>query len=187
MVDATYFYRLQVVLGALVLALNLVAGVRLLRAWRLRQGAVLTWRAARPPYYGLSLFIGVVFGVLVMLEVFVIRRSAGYWFFDLMMLFYYGYLTPLAARVPRGLYERGIWADGGFVPFEQVARLAWREEPAIVLTVVSRVRQAVYHLTVPQQFYAEARRVLRDRLAGHDIHFVPPALDLGAHDARDDV
>ena len=185
--DASHFFQLQVALGTLVLVLNLVTGARLLRAWRLRRGAVLTWPAARPPYYGLSLFIGVVFGGLVLLEVFVLRRAFGFWFFDLMMLVYYGYLTPLAARVPRGFYDSGIWADGGFVPFADVARLAWREEPAIVLMIVSRARRAVHRLTVPQQCYAQARRVLRDPLADDAIHFAPPALDLGAHDARDDV
>lgn len=186
-VDASHFYHLQVALGAVVLALNVVTGARLLRAWRLRRGAVLTWPVPRPPYYGLSLFIGVVFGGLVLLEVFVLRRAFGFWFFDLMMLVYYGYLTPLAARVPRGFYESGIWTDGGFVPFADVARLAWREDPGIVLMIVSHARRAVHQLAVPQQCYAEARRLLRDRLAGDAIQFAPPALDLGAHDARDDV
>lgn len=185
--DASSFYYLQVALGWLVLALNVVVGARLVRAWRLRRGAVLTWAAPKPPYYGLTLFIGVVFGALVVLEVFVLRRRFGFWFFDLMMLVYYGYLTPLAARVPRGFYESGIWADAGFVPFDRVARLSWREGSGIALMIVSRTRRAVFRLAVPQQLYAQARRLLRDRLSDHEIQFAPPTLDLGAHDARDDV
>ena len=42
-------------------------------------------------------------------------------------------------------------------------------------------------LTVPPQHYAEARRLLRDKITGHDIHFTGKALDLGAHDEREDV
>ena len=185
--DTSSLYNLQVGLGSLVLALNVALAARLLRAWQLRRGALLTWPAPRPPYYGLTLFIGVVFGGLVLIEVVVLRRSFGFWFFDLMMLIYYGYLTPLAARVPRGFYQSGIWADDGFVPFDRVARLSWRESPGIVLMIVPRTHRAVRRLAVPQHLYAEARRLLRDRLAGHDIQFAPPALDLGAHDARDDV
>lgn len=185
--DPSSLYSLQVALGSVVLALNVALGTRLLRACQLRRGALLTWPAPRPRYYGLTLFIGVVFGGLVLLEVFYLRRSFGFWFFDLMMLIYYGYLTPLAARVPRGFYESGIWADDGFVAFGRVARLSWRESPGIVLMIVPRSQRAVRRLTVPQQRYAEARRLLRDRLSGHDIQFAPPALDLGAHDARDDV
>ncbi len=185
--DARSFFYLQVVAGWLVLALNVVVGVRLARAWRLQRDEVLTWVAPKPPYYGLSLFIGVVFGGLVLLEVLVLRRSVGFWFFDVMMLIYYGYLTPLATRVPQGFYESGIWTGTRFLPFDRVARLSWREDPGIVLMIVPRARRAVLRLAVPPHLYAQARRLLRDRLSGREMAFAPPPLDLGAHDARDDV
>lgn len=185
--DTASLYFLQVALGSLVLVLNVATGLRLARAWRLRRSALLTWAAPRPPYYGLSLFIGVVFGALVLLEVFVLRRSFGFWFFDLMMLVYYGYLTPLAARVQRGFYESGVWGDTGFLAYERIERLAWSDDHGVVLRIVERGRRAVRHLTVPQHRYAEARRLLRDRLSHHEILLAPSALGLGAHDARDDV
>jgi hypothetical protein len=40
---------------------------------------------------------------------------------------------------------------------------------------------------VPPEHYAEARRLLRDKIHGHDIQFSGKALDLGAHDEREDV
>ncbi len=185
--DASQFYYLQVALGSFVLALNVVLGARLLRAWALRRTAVLTWEAPRPPYYGLTLLIGVVFGGLVLVEVFVLRRAFGYWFFDLMMLIFYGYLTPLGARVRRGFYEGGVWADTRFVPYGRIGGLGWRDQQGVVLLIVPRGTRSVARLAVPQRFYAEARRLLRDRLSEHRIHFSAPSLDLGAHDARDDV
>jgi hypothetical protein len=42
-------------------------------------------------------------------------------------------------------------------------------------------------LTVPTNLYGEARRLLRDRIATHDIHFAGQTLDLGGHDEREDV
>ena len=41
-------------------------------------------------------------------------------------------------------------------------------------------------LVVPREHYAEVRRVLRDRIAAHDIHFTFKTLDVGA-DERDRV
>ena len=39
----------------------------------------------------------------------------------------------------------------------------------------------------PHPYYGAARRLLRDKIAAHDIHFTGKTLDLGAHDERDDV
>ena len=36
-------------------------------------------------------------------------------------------------------------------------------------------------------YYGAARRLLRDKIAAHDIHFTGKTLDLGVHDERDDV
>jgi hypothetical protein len=185
--DVSFLYNLQLGLGSLVLALNLVLGARLLRAWRMRRSAVLAWVAPRPPYYGITLFIGVVFGGLVLLEFFVLRRAFGYWFFDLMMLIYYGYLTPLSARVRRGFYEDGIWAEGGFVRYGDIGGLTWRDGPPLTLVLGYRERPIARRLLVPPQHYAAARRLLRDRMEAHELHFTGKPLDLGVHDERDDI
>ena len=42
-------------------------------------------------------------------------------------------------------------------------------------------------LVVPEPYFGQARRLLRDKIAAHDIHFTGKTLDLGSHDERDDV
>jgi hypothetical protein len=56
-----------------------------------------------------------------------------------------------------------------------------------VLIVISRVRNLARRLTVPPNHYGEARRLLRDKIGEHEIHFTGTGLDLGVHDARDDA
>jgi hypothetical protein len=53
--------------------------------------------------------------------------------------------------------------------------------------LLHRWRNFARKLTVPESLYGEARRVLRDKIAAHDIHFTGKSLDLGLHDERDDV
>jgi hypothetical protein len=50
-----------------------------------------------------------------------------------------------------------------------------------------RMRAFARRLEVPHPHYAAARRLLRDKIAAHDIHFTGKTFDLGLHDERDDV
>jgi hypothetical protein len=50
-----------------------------------------------------------------------------------------------------------------------------------------RMRAFARRLEVPDRYYGAARRLLRDKIAAHDIHFTGKTLDLGLHDDRDDV
>ena len=58
----------------------LIANVRLgLELWRWRRRSpreLITWQARRPPYFGLSLGIGVMLGLLLMLKAFISWRQA---------------------------------------------------------------------------------------------------------------
>ena len=36
------------------------------------------------------------------------------------------------------------------------------------------------HLDVPQEHYGEVRRLLRDKIGAHDIHFTGKGFDLGS-------
>jgi hypothetical protein len=65
--------------------------------------------------------------------------------------------------------------------------LTWRETESPTLVILYRWRSFARRLVVPQPLYGEARRVLRDKIAAHDIHFTGKSLDLGLHDERDDV
>jgi hypothetical protein len=95
--------------------------------------------------------------------------------------------VPLSLKIGRGFYQDGIWSDAGFVPYSAIGGLAWREGEQVTLVLSDRVRQFARKLTVPESYYGAARRVLRDKIAAHDIHFTGKSLDLGAHDERDDV
>ena len=167
----------------------LVANARLIleyiRFMRRRRGALLIWPSPKPPYYGVALAIGVVLGFLVYYKLVVLRRQA---FGEAMMFLYYAYLLPLNLRIRRGFYEDGIWADTSFIPYNEVGGISWREgEHQVTLIVISRLRNLARRLAVPIENYGAARRLLRDKIAKHDIHFTGTGLDLGDHDEREDV
>jgi hypothetical protein len=167
----------------------LVANTRLVleygRYIRRRRGALLTWPGPPPPYYGTKLAIGVAIGALVFYKTVVLRQYA---FGEGMMFVYYGYLVPLSRRIARGFYRDGIWADSRFIPYDEVGGLSWREgEHAASLVVISRLRNLAQRLAVPLDQYGAARRLLRDKIGSHEIHFSGTGLDLGEHDARDEA
>lgn len=179
--------RVLIVLGAGFLVANLRILFDFVRFLRLRSSALLTWPGRKPPLYGLLLGLGVVLGFLIVYKVWVQRRPPAHVFGEAMMFVYYGYLLPLSLRIGRGFYEQGIWAESGFIPYSQVGGLTWREGDEITLILISRARRLARRLVVPQRHYGAARRLLRDKIAAHAIHFGGKGLDLGAHDARDDV
>jgi hypothetical protein len=105
-----------------------------------------------------------------------------------MMFAYYAYLMPLNRRIRRGFYEDGIWLDTAFIPYHEIGGISWREgEHEVALIVISRLRNLARHLIVPGDKYGAARRLLRDKIGEHAIHFTGTGLDLGAHDERDEA
>lgn len=174
-------------LGIAFLVANSRILAQFLRFLRLRQSAVLTWPGRRPPFYGLLLGLGVVLGALVVIKLGLQRRPPFDAFGEMMMCLYYGGALPLSLQIGRGFYADGIWADTGFVPYVKIGGLRWREGGRPTLVLIDRVRQLARTLVVPEAHYAEARRLLRDRIAAHDIQFSGRGLDLGAHDEREDV
>jgi hypothetical protein len=169
----------------------LVANVRLLfqfvRFLKIRSSALLTWPGRRPPFYGLLLMLGAVLALLIIYKLVVLRQQPAQVFGETMMLVYYCYALPLSLRIGRGFYEEGIWAEGGFMPYSQIGGLTWRVDDKVTLVLMHRMRAFARHLVVPDKYYGAARRVLRDKIAAHDIHFTGKSLDLGVHDERDDV
>ena len=156
--------------------------------WRFRKrrpSALLVWRARQPPYYGLGLGMAVVLGLVIFYQIVVSGQQA---FGETMMFMYYGYLVPLSRRIRRGFYADGIWADSGFIPYNEVGGLTWREgEHSVSLIVISRLRNLARRLAVPPEHYGAARRLLRDKIGDHEIHFAGVGLDLDAHDERDNA
>jgi len=154
---------------------------------RRRALAVLTWRPPLPPFPFLPILISAGLGAVIVYKLVVLEWPVDRLFGEGMMLAYYGYLYPLSRQVQRGFFTSGIRLDRGFVRWPSITGLTWREEPGPVLVVVSGHRQRAGRLAVPPAHYGEARRILRDHLALHDLHLDRAAVDLGGHDRRNDV
>jgi hypothetical protein len=179
--------RFLLLLGVGFFCANLRLLVQFVRFLKLRSSALLTWPGRRPPFYPLLLGIGAVLALLIVYKLAIQRQHPIHVFGESMMLVYYGYALPLSLRIGRGFYQDGIWADGGFIPYSSIGGLSWREGEQITLVMIYRMRTFARRLVVPDRYYAAARRLLRDKIAAHDIHFTGKALDLGMHDPKDDV
>jgi hypothetical protein len=174
-------------LGVGFLLANLRICVQFIRFLRLRSSALLTWPGRRPPFYGLLLVLGAILSLLIVYKIALLKQRPVDVFGESMMLLYYTYALPLSLRIGRGFYEDGIWAESGFIPYSQIGGLTWREEDPLTLVLMFRMRNFARRLVVPERYYGAARRLLRDKIAAHDIHFTGKTLDLGVHDERDDV
>lgn len=179
--------QVLVVLGAGFFVANVRLLFQFVRFLRLRSSALLTWPGRRPPFYGLLLGIGAVLSVIIFYKLAILRMRPADVFGETMMLVYYAYAVPLSLKIGRGFYADGIWADAGFIPYSRIGGLTWREGEQLTLVVIYRVRAFARRLVVPEVHYGAARRLLRDKIAAHDIHFTGKPLDLGMHDERDDV
>jgi hypothetical protein len=174
-----------VLLGVCFLGADAKVLVEYVRFMRRRNSALLTWPARKPANYMLMLAIGVALGLLVIFKVVVSHQQA---FGETMMFVYYALALPLSWRIQRGFYDDGLWADTTFIPYNEVGGISWREgEHDVALVVISRLRNIARRLTVPVDKYGAARRLLRDKIGQHAIHFTGTGLDLGEHDARDDA
>lgn len=177
-----------VVIGFGFLVANIRLCVLFWRHRRLRAEAILTWPGRRPPYFGLVLGMAVVLGVLVFVELVLQRRPPIDVFGEAMMFVYYGYLLPLSVRIGRGLYQRGVWVDSRYLPYAEIGGLSWRPGPQPTLMVVPRMRRVAFPLSVPRAHFGAVRRILRDKIAEHQIHISERALNLDvAYDERDAV
>jgi len=166
---------------------NLKVVADLIRFRVRRASALLVWQNPKPRFYGFSLALGVVLGLLLAFKLFVQRRTADQVFGEAMMFVYYGYALPLSTRIARGFYRDGVWSDTGFLRWRQISAVSWREDGPVTLILISRLRQIARRLEVPGNLYGEARRVLRDRIKAHDIHIGGSGLNLGTRDEADAV
>src|SRR5687768_7256522 len=129
--------QILLALGVGFMIANLLKALELVRWLRRRRQAILVWPAPKPPYYGLSLGIGVLLGCLILFKAFVAFRQhpgvanalpifARSAFGEVMMFVYYGYMLPLSTKIARGLYQDGVWTDTAFMPYEQIGGFSWR-------------------------------------------------------------
>ena len=195
----TLLPQLLLVLGVGFLIANIRLAVQLIRWMRRRTTAQVVWPAPKPPFYGLSLGIGVMLGMLLLVKAYLAIPQAetlsGRFtafmtsaFGELMMFVYFGYMLPLSTRIARGLYADGIWTDSVFLSFEQIGGIAWRAGEPPTLIILARLRGMARRLEVPTARIGEVRRVLHDKIRSHAIEIDDgPGLHLGARDARDSV
>jgi hypothetical protein len=174
-------------IGIFFLFVNLRLIYQLVRFAQLRSSALLTWQGGTPPFYRLFLVVGAILAVVIVCKLAVLKVHPKDVFGESMMLVYYSYAQPLSLRIGRGFYQDGIWAESGFMPYSQIGGLTWREGDEVTLVMMHRMRNFARRLVVPESCYGAARRLLRDKIAAHDIHFTGKTLDLGLHDDRDDV
>jgi len=179
--------RVLLLLGAGFLIANLRILYDLACYVRRRATALLVWPSRRPPFFLVMLLIGAALGALLISNVATGNVKVGPIFGETMMLAYYACAMPLSRVVRRGFYAGGIWTDSRFLRYEQVGGLTWREGREVTLFLIVRTRGVALRLVVPGTHYGAARRLLRDKIAEHAIHFAGTSLDLSAHDEREDV
>ena len=188
--------QILLLFGVGFLIANVRMSVELLRWHRRRRNALIVWPASKPPFFALSLGIGMMLGLLILFKAYLalrgdpplsewFRRFVSDTFGELMMFIYFGYMLPLSTRITRGLYADGLWTDSGFVPYEQVGGISWRDG---TLVIISRQKSVARRMEVPSPALGELRRHLRDKISSHDIAIDEgPGIHLGARDARDSV
>jgi hypothetical protein len=134
-----------------------------LRFRRVRPTAVVTWPVGRPRSFRLLLGLGVLGAVLSVLPGYLTRPL--YHVFGLgVMALYFIFMVPLATRIHLGLYRDGVWAEAGFLPYADIGRMAFHEEPDIVLFLLPRGRSAPFRLPVPRAEYGTVRKVLEEKI-----------------------
>lgn len=179
--------QLLFIFGVGFFAANVKVTADLLRFYTRKASALLIWENPKPRYYGFALALGAMLGVLLVVKIFILGRSPGQLFGEVMMFLYFGYAVPLSTRIARGFYQDGVWADSGFMPWGQISAVSWKEGEAVTLILIPHFRSIARRLEVPGHLYGQARRLLRDKIKAHDIHIGGAGLDLGSRDDQDAV
>ncbi len=184
---AGFLRQALLALGLLFVIVNLRVGWEIATWVRRRARTVVVWPAPKPPFYAISLAIGVMLGLLLLVTSLTVPKPAS--LFGVAMMFtYYGYLLPLSTRIRRGLYHDGIWTDGGFIPYRAISGVTWKGGEVATLILASRRSGVARRLVVPGPCIGEVRHVLREKIGSHDIEFDDgPGIHLGGRDTRESV
>ncbi len=158
-----------------VLVARTLAGYLLFR--RLRPTALLTWRVRRPAHFPFLLALGLVSAGVAVLNSYQ-GRPFHHVYSQGVMAAYFILVAPLTFRIRRGLYEGGVWAEAGFLPYGRIGRMAFVEEPEIVLMLVPRGRAGALHLRVPPGEYGAVRKVLEEKIRSRAVQMEDAILGL---------
>lgn len=164
---------------------NTVTLVRYALYRRLASTAELTWTPSRPWFYNVCIGIGFFMVSLTAISLLVLHRPVLATVAQALMAVYYTVVFPLSFRIQRGFYEKGIWFERAFVPYDKVRRLSWRETPDIVLLVTKDTDlagQSYARLPVPGDRYGEARRILASHIEDQSLSVETSILGLSDAD-----
>lgn len=142
-----------------------------------RPTALATWSLPRPPQAAWLIGLGVVGGFLALLNGWLQRPALDVYGLAIMST-YFLTMVPLALRVRPGLYRDGVWADAGFLRWDDIARIAFVETPQIVLLLVPRRGGGSHRLAVPPDEYGEVRKLLQEKLKAGALRLDPALLGL---------
>ena len=175
--------ELQPLVGLGLLGLGLYFAIALargvsgyLRYRRLAPTALLTWPAPVPAPRT-WLFWGVIATLVAAANALKDRPKSHVAALALMAAYFLG-LVPLAQRIRLGLYRDGVWAHRGFLPWPQVARIAFVEAPEIVLLLTARHKVAAFKLPVPAAEYGAVRKILEEKTRAGQLRLDPSILNL---------
>jgi hypothetical protein len=169
---------LGLLLPGLYFAIQLGRGLRgYLRYRRVAKTALLTWPAPAPAKLPWTLMLGVVAAVVAAANAMTHRPATHVAALALMAVYFLG-LVPLAQRIRFGLYRDGVWAHRGFLPWPQVARIAFIEAPEIVLLLKARHKVAPFKLPVPAAEYGAVRKILEEKTRAGQLRLDPAILGM---------
>ena len=174
-IDAALTVALVAVSGYFAV-LNVQVAHRYLRFREMRGAALLTWAASRPASSLASIGLGIL-GLLLAVMGLVLRSPILALSQGISALYFLG-AVRLLTIMRAGFYVPGIWAEGGFVPYKEIARWAIRDSEEIVLLIVRRGRAGALRLNVPRDNYGAVTKLLQQKAHEHSLRVDPAILGL---------
>jgi hypothetical protein len=176
--------ELQRLIGFGLLGLGVYFGVQLWRGVRgylqyrrVARTALLTWPAPAPEQLPWLLLLGCLGAATAAVNAWYHRPVTHVTGLALMSAYFLG-LVPLARRIRLGLYQDGVWAHRGFLPWPDVARIAFVEAPEIVLLLTARHRAVSFKLPVPAAEYGAVRKILEEKTRAGQLRLEPAILGI---------
>ena len=144
-----------------------LAGYRLFL--KVRPTALITWPVRRPMFFPFQIALGVVAAAVTVINS-TLGRPLHHVYSQGVMALYFILMVPLSLRIRLGFYRDGVWADAGFLPYEQIGRLAFVESPQIVLVLLPRGSSSgSFKLPVPPSEYGAVRKVLEEKIRANVV------------------
>ncbi len=181
---------LQQLVGVGLVGLGLYFAVQLgrgaagyLRYRRVAPTALVSWPTPVPAQQPWLVLLGITGAVTAAFNAWMERPVSHVTGLALMAAYFLG-LMPLARRIRLGLYRDGVWAHRGFLPWPDVARIAFVEAPEIVLLLSPRHQAVPFKLPVPAAEYGTVRKILDEKLRTGTLRLEPAILGLQVSASR---